>query len=141
MAEAAVEGAQAEPLVVPLPVLRRSQLEERLRLDQGVGGDLLVLQGTGACHQLVRRSGRVVVLDGVVRERLGGVVDELLERRGRDSAGEQVVVVCRQADHREDLSVLRVLDDEHAALQAGSLHAAHERVLRLLLDGRVDRER
>ena len=57
-----------------------------------------------------------------------------------DPLAEGVVVVRRQADHREDLAVLRVHHDDDAALEAGRLHSPAKRLLRELLLVGVDRQ-
>ncbi len=57
---------------------------------------------------------------------------------GRDAVREQVVVVGGQRDHRQDLAVLGVHDDEHPPLEVGRLHPPLERLLGLALDVEVD---
>jgi hypothetical protein len=81
-----------------------------------------------------------VRLHGVVGQRLVRVLDELLEVGVADPAREVVVVVRRQADHRDDLAGLRVHHDHDAALHADRLHRPLEGLLGLLLLGDVDRE-
>ena len=91
--------------------------------------------------ELVGGAGRVPGLDRVVDERLVRVLQQLLVGLVADPARELVVVVGRQADHREDLAVLRVHRDDRAALDADLAHRPPEGLLGVLLGLRVDRER
>ena len=131
---------EAEPAAVPVVEPRRAEGEIRPRLDPGVGADLAVGDRPGAGHELVRRSGRVVGGDGVVQERLVRVREQRPEVLGADPAREEVVVVGREAHHRQDLAGLGVHRDHDAALDAGFLHAPLERLLGVLLLLGVDRQ-
>ena len=119
VADPAVDVAQAEADVVPVVEPRPAEGQEAAGPELRLRGDLLVGEAAGAGDELEGRARWEVALHGVVRERLVLVVDERREVLHRDPAREQVVVVARQADHREDLAGLRVHHDEHAALQAG----------------------
>ena len=141
VAHPAVDVAQAEALVVPVVEPRPAEGQEAAGLELGGRGDLLVGEPAGAGDELEGRARWEVALHGLVRERLVLVVDERLEVLRRDPAREQVVVVARQADHRENLAGLRVHHEEHAALQAGRAHAPLERRGGFLLDRPVDRQR
>ena len=94
----------------------------------------------GPGDELVGRAGRVVRLCRVVEQRLVGILDQLLVVGGADPAGEQVVVVGRQADEGEDLAGLRVHHDDDATLEADLPHRPLERGFGVLLLLGVDRE-
>ena len=76
-----------------------------------------------------------------LRSGLSGLFEQLRVFGVADPLGERVVVVRRQADHRQDLAGLRVHDDDDAALEPDRLHRPGERLLGVLLVLRVDRQR
>src|SRR5262245_18424187 len=138
--EAAVDVAHPETGTVPVADLESAEAEVARRANPGRDGDLLVGEDARARDELVGRAGRVLIADGVVDQRLLGIVEELLVGLPADALAEDVVVVAWQADHRLDLAVLRVHHDDDAALEAGGLHAPLHRLLRELLLVLVERE-
>ena len=140
VAEPVVDVDVPEAQVVPVGVDVGADAQVGPCLDLRLRGDLLVGKCPGAGHQLVRRSGRVLLGDGVVQERLVGVLEIGLELRLGDALGERVVVVGRQRDHGQDLTRLGVHGDEDAGLDMRGLEAPFQRRLGLLLRLEVDRQ-
>ncbi len=138
--EAELDRDRTPAPMVPLPELRPAQQEVGTGVDEARGRDLAVGKGAAPADELVGRSGRVVGLDGVVQERLVLVVEELAVILGADPRRERVVVIGREADHREDLAGLRVHHDDDTALEAGGAHAPLEGSLGVLLLLDVDRQ-
>src|SRR6476660_9360277 len=133
VAEAAIDVAEAEAAAIPVvePCLADPQVGPRDDLRRR--RDLVVTQCAGPSHELVRRTRRVMRLDRVVEQGLVRILEELLVGLVADPAGEQVVVVRRQADQCEYLAGLRVHRDDHAPLHADLLHAPLKRLLGISL--------
>ena len=129
MTEPAVDVARPEAAPVPVVEPRAAQGQVASGQELGSGADLAIRQAPGPGHQLVRGSGWIVRLDGVIEERLVGIVDEGLVVPGADAPGELVVVVGRETDQGQDFAGLRVHDDHHAPLES---HLGH-RPLQCLL--------
>ncbi len=109
-------------------------------LERLIRPELVVGQHRAPRDQLVRRTWRVDLTDGVVEEWLVRVTNQGLVVRVRDPVHKQVVVIRGQADHREHLAGLRVHHDDHARLEPRHLDAPLQRGLRLLLGLQVDRQ-
>ena len=92
-----------------------------------------VLEDRVRHERLPRRARRVEVLQDAVVEGTVRVREDLVPLGARHAAREQVRVVGRRRDEREDLARLRVERD-------GGADLAGEEVLREVLEPRVDRE-
>jgi hypothetical protein len=78
--------------------------------------------------------------DGVIEKRLIRVRQERRVVLRADAPSERIVVVCRQADHREDLARLWVHHDDDPTFEARFLHAPFECLLGHLLRVGVERQ-
>ena len=87
-----VEGAEAGvvPVEEALPCRRTRNVVAAVGRPQLGGRGHPLLQSGGPCHQLKGRPGRVDVGDGVVAERLVGIPQVRIERRGADAGREGV---------------------------------------------------
>ena len=138
--EAAREVAHPPPAMVPVDEFHAAEGQVAGRSKPGGRSQLLVRQGGDRREHLERGAGRVLVRHEMVEQRLVRVREVGLVVLGADPLGELVVVVGGQHHHRQDLAGLGVHHDEAAALEAGPLHAPFQRLLRELLDVRVDRQ-
>ena len=80
-------------------------------------------------------------LDRVVEQRLVLVLEQFRVIGRADAPGEPIVVVGRQAHHREDLAGLGVHRDHDAARHPDLLHRPLQGLLRVPLRLGVDRQR
>jgi hypothetical protein len=80
-------------------------------------------------------------LDRVVEQRLVLVLEQLRVIGRADSPGEPIVVVGRQAHHRQDLAGLGVHRDHDAPCHPDLLHRPFQGLLGVPLRLRVDRQR